>query len=130
MINSDMPFDAQVTFCYCPDLDASATFYEQTLGLPLVLDQGSCRIYRAATAAYLAFCRRESAPKPEGIILTLVSEDVDGWYSHLSARGVEFETPPKLNPDFQIYHCFLRDPNGYLIEIQRFNDPAWKQNTQ
>ncbi|MGC9334228.1 MAG: VOC family protein, partial [Anaerolineae bacterium] len=19
-----------------------------------------------------------------------------------------------------IYHCFLRDPNGYLIEIQRF----------
>ena len=24
-----------------------------------------------------------------------------------------------------IYHCFLRDPNGYLIEIQRFLNPAW-----
>ncbi len=130
MIDSNTTFDAQVTFCYCPDLDASAEFYEQTLGLPLVLDQGSCRIYRAATAAYLAFCHRESAPKPEGIILTLVSQDVDGWYSKLSSRGVEFETPPKLNPDFNIYHCFLRDPNGYLIEIQRFDDPAWEQNTQ
>jgi hypothetical protein len=28
-----------------------------------------------------------------------------------------------------IYHCFLRDPNGYLIEIQRFLDPAWPRPT-
>ncbi|OQY24133.1 MAG: hypothetical protein DRJ03_06405 [Chloroflexi bacterium] len=31
-----------------------------------------------------------------------------------------------LNPRYNIYHCFLRDPNGYLIEIQRFLDSAWK----
>jgi len=23
------------------------------------------------------------------------------------------------------FYCFLRDPNGYLIEIQRFEDPRW-----
>jgi len=120
-------FDAQVTFCYCQDLDISAHFYEDLLGLPLALDQGPCRIYRSAAAAYLAFCHRDSAPRPDGIILTLVSEDVDGWYARLCERGVEFEKPPARNPQFNIYHCFLRDPNGYLIEIQRFEDPAWKQ---
>jgi catechol 2,3-dioxygenase-like lactoylglutathione lyase family enzyme len=47
---------------------------------------------------------------------------VDGWYEHLSARGVAFEKPPQINPQYRIYHCFLRDPDGYLIEIQRFLD--------
>ncbi len=118
-------FDAQVTFCYTGDLESTARFYEDALGLELVLDQGVCRIYRAAGDAYLGFCARDGAPRPDGVILTLVSEDVDGWHARLAARGVAFEKPPTHNPDFDIYHCFARDPSGYLVEIQRFEDPAW-----
>ena len=40
----------------------------------------------------------------------------------LQARGVQFDKPPELNPKYAIYHCFLRDPNGYLLEIQRFEE--------
>jgi catechol 2,3-dioxygenase-like lactoylglutathione lyase family enzyme len=54
-----------------------------------------------------------------------VSRDVDGWHQHLAARGVVFEQPPQLNDRYNIYHCFLRDPDGHLLEIQRFLDPAW-----
>ncbi len=35
--------------------------------------------------------------------------------SNLAAQGVVFEKPPADNPRYGIYHCFLRDPNGYLI---------------
>ena len=119
------PFDSAVTFCYVADLDRTAAFYEGSLGLELVLDQGTCRIYWAASAAYIGFCRRVEAPRPEGIILTLVTRDVDGWHARLVGRGVVFEQPPRQNPKFNIYHCFLRDPDGYLLEIQRFQDPAW-----
>jgi catechol 2,3-dioxygenase-like lactoylglutathione lyase family enzyme len=118
-------FDSQITFCYTPDLEAAAQFYEDVLGLPLALDQGACRIYRVAKCAYLGFCTRADAPRPDGIILTLVTDDVDGWHARLVQRGVEFEKPPALNEKFNIYHCFLRDPAGYLIEIQRFEDPRW-----
>ena len=118
-------FDAQVTFCYTRDLEAATRFYEGLLGLELVLDQGVCRIWRVAATAYLGFCTREEAPRPDGIILTLVSKDVDGWHERLARRGVAFEQPPAHNPDFDIYHCFVRDPDGYLVEIQRFEDPAW-----
>lgn len=118
-------FDAQITFCYTRDLDTTAEFYESLLGLPLVLDQGGCRIYRAASGAYLGFCEREEAARPEGVILTLVTEDVDGWYERLHTAGVEFDKAPARNPDYKIYHCFLKDPNGYVIEIQRFEDPRW-----
>ena len=120
------PIDQQITFLYTRDLEATAHFYEDILGLPLVLDQGDCRIYRVSEGGYVGFCQRSSAPEqPSGVTLTLVTPDVDGWYRHLTDQGVAFEKPPALNPRYDIYHCFLRDPNGYLIEIQRFLDPAW-----
>jgi catechol 2,3-dioxygenase-like lactoylglutathione lyase family enzyme len=118
--------DAQITFVYTSDLAESARFYEETLGLPLVLDQDCCRIYGVAGSAFLGICSREEAPRPDGVILTLVTSDVDGWYERLRSRGVVFEAPPAINPRFRIYHCFLRDPSGYLVEIQRFDDPRWE----
>jgi catechol 2,3-dioxygenase-like lactoylglutathione lyase family enzyme len=127
MINQ-LRIDQQVTFLFTRDLAATARFYEELLGLPLVLDQGSCRIYRTCGEAYLGFCERDEAtPSPAGIIFTLVTPEVDRWFEYLRGRGVEFERTPTLNPQYKIYHCFLRDPNGYLIEIQRFLDPAWPQ---
>lgn len=119
-------FNQQVTFLYTRDLAGTAAFYEELLGLPLALDQGSCRIYRIAGGAFLGFCQREETPaQPQGIIVTLVSDEVDAWYENLQARGVDFDKPPQHNETYNIYHCFLRDPNGYLIEIQQFLDPAW-----
>ena len=120
--------DRQITFLYTRDLATTARFYEQILGLPLVLDQGSCRIYRVSGDGYLGFCRREAAlEQPTGIILTIVTDEVDEWYRYLKAQNVDFKKLPTYNPDYNIYHCFPRDPNGYLIEIQRFLDPTWPE---
>ena len=124
-----LPFDAQITFLYTQDLEGTARFYEESLGLPLKLDQGSCRIYQVSPDGYLGFCRRDDAPGGASdpgvrhVIVTLVTAEVDAWYERLCQRGVAFEKPPAENPGYNIYHCFLRDPNGYLIEIQRFLHP-------
>ncbi|MCA9989654.1 MAG: VOC family protein [Anaerolineales bacterium] len=123
---SHPPIDQQITFLYTRDLPTTAHFYEEIMGLPLVLDQGSCRIYQVTEDGYIGFCQRAEAPeKPQGVILTIVTEKVDLWHQVLSNQGVAFESLPRLNPEYKIYHCFLRDPNGYLIEIQKFLDPAW-----
>jgi catechol 2,3-dioxygenase-like lactoylglutathione lyase family enzyme len=123
------PIDQQITFLSTHDLAETANFYEQIMGLPLKLDQGTCRIYQVGQAAHLGFCQREAAaaapPVPDDYspILTLVTPSVDEWFEYLSQRGVSFEKTPSTNPKYNIYHCFLRDPNGYLIEIQRFLHP-------
>ena len=120
--------DQQITFLYTRDLATTARFYEDVLELPLVLDQGGCRIYRINGEAYLGFCERETAPEqPQGVLFTLVTQDVDAWYAHLCERGVPFDKTPAINAAYGIYHCFARDPNGYVIEIQRFLDEAWNQ---
>jgi catechol 2,3-dioxygenase-like lactoylglutathione lyase family enzyme len=123
--------DQQVTFLYARDLEASARFYGELLGLPFALDQGVCRIYQVAPGAFLGVCRRDEAPAEHGraapVIVTLVAQDVDGWHRYLAERGIVFEQGPQHNQRYNIYHCFLRDPDGYLLEIQRFLDPVWPQ---
>jgi catechol 2,3-dioxygenase-like lactoylglutathione lyase family enzyme len=118
--------DQQVTFLYTRDLAKTSHFYENLMKLPLILDQGSCRIYQVSPDGFLGFCERETAPvQPQGIIFTLVTAQVDEWYTYLTTQGISFEKKPTLNPVYNIYHTFLRDPNGYLLEIQQFRDPAW-----
>jgi catechol 2,3-dioxygenase-like lactoylglutathione lyase family enzyme len=117
--------EQQVTFLYTRDLDQTAAFYEGILGLPQVLDQGSCRIYQVGSDAFLGFCRHLEVLDPAGVILTLVSHQVDEWADYLRQQGLALEKEPTLNPRFNIYHLFIRDPNGYLVEIQRFLDPSW-----
>ena len=119
--------DQQITFLYTQELTKSADFYENMMGFSLWLDQGSCRIYHVGGSSYIGVCQTNdeskgviSGDKQTNIIFTIVTDKVDEWYSYLKERGVEFEKPPETNPKYHIYHCFLRDPNGYLIEIQRF----------
>ena len=114
-------FDAQITFLHVADLARSATFYGDLLGLELVRDQGACLIYRAATDAYIGLCDHHP-PEPGGVILTLVTDDVDDWAGRLKSAGHHVDGPAS-NERFALYHCFVHDPDGHLVEIQRFNDP-------
>jgi catechol 2,3-dioxygenase-like lactoylglutathione lyase family enzyme len=119
-------FTEAITFLNTGDLVATAAFYENLLGLELVVDQGDCRIYRVSRESFLGFCRRENIPRqPQGVIFTFVSQDVDAWAEKLAANGVYFEKTPALDEKYGIYNCFFRDPNGYLLEIQRFLEPDW-----
>ena len=118
----------QVTFLRCADLAAAEAFYAGLLGLPLVLDQGPCRIYRAAGEAFVGLCTGiEGDSKASGVILTFVTDDVDGWHARLRDAGVPTRGAPAHNTTYNIYNFFAEDPDGHLVEFQRFLDPDWPQ---
>lgn len=117
--------DSQVTFLYTDDLEKSAQFYGETLGLKLWHDQGTCKIYEVSSTSLVGICLASAGSVQRtdtqgNVIFTIVTDDVDGWYEYLSAKGVKFGKEPSYNEQYKIYHCFLHDPNGYLLEIQRF----------
>ena len=47
----------QITWVYCDDLDATARFYRETLGLRQVVDEGAARIFQASAGAFVGVCR-------------------------------------------------------------------------
>ena len=118
-------YDALVSFAFVRDLDAADAFYRGRLGLDLVTDQGTCRIYRVAAGGFLGLCTHRPPTPPDAVILTLVRDDVESFCEQLAADGVRFEKPPAHNERFAITQAFLRDPEGNLVEIQRFDDPGW-----
>ena len=121
---TDHKFSQQITFLHARDLHATRHFYSEVLGLPLVRDQEVFLIFSVTESAFLGFCEHIT-PIRSGrkIILTLVTDNVDEWFTTLKKRGTVTISEPKSNPKFQIYHFFLNDPDGYWIEIQRFDQP-------
>jgi len=121
------PFHQHVTFVYVKDLERASHFYHDVLGLPLALDQGACRIFGVTETAFIGVCTASQAVTPEGVILTLVSNDLLEWHQRLVDAGVPVHSPPTFNETYNITHLFARDPDGYLVEIQTFHDPNWPQ---
>ena len=117
--------DSHITFLPVSDLDRSRAFYESILGLQLVVDQGACHIFRASRTGFVGTCLNERAGAADGVIVTFVIDDVDDWCSRIVGAGHALDREPAHNDRFGIYHAFLRDPDGHLIEIQRFDDPEW-----
>lgn len=126
-----MRFEQAITFLYAVNPVASRRFYAETLGLRLVLDQGSCGIFAAAPGAFLGVCqarapREAGDPRREGgVVHSFVTDDVEGWHARLIAAGVAVDGPPTLHAAFGVTSFFFRDPAGYLLEVQRFEGTGW-----
>ncbi len=122
---SDPGMDAFVTFIYSPRPKRAWRFYGETLGLALVRDEGDARIYAIAGHGYLGVCRAgpDRPCVPEGICLSFVTHEVEAWHARLVAAGVVLSGPPEHLPRFGVTSFFLRDPDGHLLEVQRFDLP-------
>jgi predicted enzyme related to lactoylglutathione lyase len=53
--------------------------------------------------------------------LNIRVKDIEAVYAEWSARGAQFLTPPKHH-QYEI-RCYIRDPDGYLIEVGQTTDP-------
>jgi lactoylglutathione lyase len=116
--------EGMITFLYYKDLPPVARFYEEILGLKLVIDQGFAKIYKVAGDAHLGIVdetkgyHRANPIKP--VEITLLVSDVDAWYQKIRSMGVAALCEPR---DIEVPHLrmfLLQDPEGYVIEIQKF----------
>lgn len=121
------PAVQQITWVYTYDLDKTARFYTEALGLAQVLDQTICRVFKVSPTSFIGVCQRpDRHVEPKGVILTLLTPDVDGWYARLEAAGADLVSAPSFSENAKAYAFFCRDPEGYRIEFQWFADPRWE----
>ncbi|MDZ7706984.1 MAG: VOC family protein [Trueperaceae bacterium] len=120
---------ALIAFRPVADLAASRDFYHRDLGLELTRDQGACLIFRVGDGGYLGLCqagydgRDGTLPVDDRLITTLLVDDVEAVHERLLRLGVDVDGPPRRNERFGITQFFARDPDGYRVEVQRFDEP-------
>ena len=114
----------QITWVYTNDLEGTCAYYHRVLGLELERDEGPARIFKVGGRAAIGVCLaiEGRVVQPSGGMITLVTDDVDEWYSILQEKGADLLGPPCRLEEFGIYGFFSRDPNGYVIEFQTFID--------
>ena len=127
MGRDELEIRSQITFLYYRDLEPIERFYGEILALDLVEDEEWVKIYRIGGNGFLGIVSGEKGfhrPRAENAVLvTLVVDDVLGWYEYLDGRGVDLLTEVKEVEEIQVRAFFLADPGGYTLEIQEYLDP-------
>ncbi len=117
---------ANNAFFYYDDVERAAEFYTDTLGVDLVADYDFAKILRLAGTSYLILVDAEmgmhSTDEPKSVALALLTDELEAWHEYLQGQDVEFRSELSVNPDGPHDGFVVLDPEGYLLEFERFND--------
>lgn len=120
-------------FIVSDDVERSRRFYTEVLGGSLVF---SGDVTYVALANSWIIINAGGGPTDDKPAVTLETprdpnrvssflnirvKDIEAVYAEWSARGAQFLTPPKQH-QYEI-RCYIRDPDGYLIEVGQTTDP-------
>jgi catechol 2,3-dioxygenase-like lactoylglutathione lyase family enzyme len=128
----DFGIRASNLFWYYKDLDRATTFYRDTLGLELVADYQMARIFRVTKDSYLilvdATKGMHTADEPKSVALALVTDQLEEWHAYLGTRGLSPRSPLAVRPGRPHDGFVIEDPEGYLLEFERFNPHPENEN--
>ncbi len=105
----------------------SRDFYSRVLGGTVVLEENPCMVKLANSWIIMNPGGPPTPDKPgisvvdyepgdtTSIFLNLRVADIQARYEEWKAKGAEFVTPP-IDRGAEI-RCYMRDPDGYLIEV-------------
>jgi predicted enzyme related to lactoylglutathione lyase len=115
-------------FYYYEDVETAWTFYADVMGFETAADYGFAKIMRVAETSYLTLVDEargmHSSDEPKSVTLALVTEQVELWYDYLQSEGVPMRSDFNYR-EAQPHDGFVAvDPEGYLIEVERFNEHA------
>ena len=128
----DFGITANNAFFYYSDLDVAVDFYTQTLGIEIAADYGFAKILHIAGSSFLTLVDADSgmhsADEPKTVALALVTDQLEGWWDYIAAADVQLLHPLNLTTDRPHDGFVAIDPEGYLLEFERFN--AHEENEQ
>jgi len=122
-------------FIVSDDVERSKRFYTEVLGGRLAFAGPGGLTYVALANTWIIInvgggptddkptVTLETPRYPDRVssFLNIRVRDIHAVYAEWSARGAEFLTPPKQH-QYEI-RCYIRDPDGYLIEVGQTTDP-------
>ncbi len=121
-------------FIVSDDVERSRRFYTEVLGGTVVFGPEPTNIALANSFIIINVGGGPTDDKPTVTLATpsdpdrvssflnIRVADINAVYAEWSARGAQFLTPPKQH-QYEI-RCYIRDPDGHLIEVGQTTDPG------
>jgi catechol 2,3-dioxygenase-like lactoylglutathione lyase family enzyme len=121
-------------FIVSDDMERSRRFYTEVLGGQEVFGPAPVNVALANSWIVINAGGGPTDDKPRVTLetphdpdrvssfLNIRVKDIEAVYAEWSARGAHFLTPPKQHRYEK--RCYIRDPDGHLIEVGQTTDPA------
>jgi catechol 2,3-dioxygenase-like lactoylglutathione lyase family enzyme len=115
-----------IIWLYYKDLAAAQQFYEEKLGLDLLVDQGFAKIYSSSQTGFIGLVDELQGlhrfSEEKAVTVSFFTDDVEGWYFLLKARGVNFHNRSIGVESNAVEYVVAYDVGGYFLEFDRFLD--------
>jgi catechol 2,3-dioxygenase-like lactoylglutathione lyase family enzyme len=122
-------------FIVSDDVERSRRFYTEVLGGTVIFSGPGGLTYVGLSNSWIIInggggptddkpaVTLETPPDPDRVssFLNIRVKNIAAVYADWSARGAQFLTEPKQHP--YETRCYLRDPDGYIIEVGQTTDP-------
>ena len=123
---ADFGTTASNVFFYYEDVEAAATFYREVMGFRLAADYGFAKIMQVAPKSFITLVDHtegmHSADEPKTTAIAIVTDQLDEWWDYIQTQDIELRTKEYKTEPGRAHHGFVAvDPEGYLLEFERFN---------
>jgi catechol 2,3-dioxygenase-like lactoylglutathione lyase family enzyme len=118
-------FKATVVWFYYKNMEGIQRFYEDVLGLDLIVDQGWAKIYPIGPTGYFGLVDEQlgmhNFTEDKAVTLSMFTANLDAWYDYLSNNDRIEMRSPEIEEEVP-YRAFVAyDPEGYFLEWDVFN---------
>jgi hypothetical protein len=125
-VPSGLGFKSMVTWLYYKDLVGMQKFYEDVLGLEMIVDQGWTKIYQVSSSGFIGLVDEKrgmhSFTEQKGVTVSFIIDEIEDWFAYVQ-KHQPFELRSKKlgrEPDNK-YKAFVGyDPEGYFMEFDKF----------
>jgi len=123
-----LAFHGTVSWLYYQDVLAMESFMEQTLGFPLVIDQGWAKVYPASKTGFIGLVDERRGmndyTEEKAVNVSFWMDDLDGWWAYAKEQQPFPLRQDTLTVDAEgRYRAFVGfDPGGYFLEFDEFLD--------
>lgn len=122
----DLGFNASITWLYYQGMQNMQNFYEDVMGLEMVVDQGWAKVYQGSSSGFIGLVdeRRgmNNYADTKAVNVSFLIDDLDAWYEYVKTqspfelRGTEMGEGPEGK-----YRAFVGyDPEKYFMEFDKF----------
>jgi predicted enzyme related to lactoylglutathione lyase/catechol 2,3-dioxygenase-like lactoylglutathione lyase family enzyme len=118
---------ATVLWLYYDDLGPLQRFYEELLGVDLLVDQGWAKVYPASSSGFIGLVDGarglHQATEEKGVTISLITSDIGAWFERVKELGTVALRTPEIAEESDRVRVFVGyDPGGYFLEWDTFLD--------
>jgi len=124
-VPSGLGFNATILWLYYRDLGNIQRFYEQKIGLALLVDQDWAKIYQTSPSGFIGLVDESrgmrSFSEEKAVTVSFVTDDLQGWLDYVIDRDAFALRSDVISADDERFRAFVGyDPEGYYLEFNTF----------